>query len=827
MIKTMQNFILLVLISSLFFSCVPFSASANNEILPEQIVNTDDELINIAAQDENLTARETEMLRESVLNENVVPDGIYAFKNLGNTDRWMDVQYNQTNPGYHMQQYAFGISPSIVPDNNTSGLYKVTRVPNTNRYIIRLCINNNLTFYVDNNNEVLTKTIPSNDADVALSDTFYIVYNNGGYTIQQVTTTLFISAHQGSYSGSSDAPLSYLYATFLQAAGDNARWIIEGYQSQIPNGVYAFENIGNSENISDGSLWMDVRYDKTIPGYPIQQYKLSQSPAETFTRNSLFKVTQYEQTGKYTIRLMLNNILSFSIVSNDVITSIITNNDQSPILDDELYYIVFYNGGYAIRPTNTNTYYISAKNSTASGSTGGNYSKLTIRTMPDAQKRALWKLHQYTGTDQTGYSTTCSEDISNGIQLSQIVDIYYAFWSTITGTNKVYVSCQYYYIDYVTYYQTEQRLNIVANDLGTVVASAKYYINNQAYINYNSYNIILIEDMTDFFIQNIGYLNYMMNNNGYLYQNVFNGELSQTWKFIYVGNGYYKIISSNSGMAITVPTGYEYSNNVYLSLETYTGSDNQKWKISTTSNSNYKLKAKSSEQYAYLDLVMSVQTNNNPTINPTNNGLNIIQAAFSDDNDYKDEWHIYCLNGSSIYFYAAKFPVGVDRVSEYGMIFNYLYKMGKMYYKFENLTSTTSNDLIQNIGESLISVLRGPGGYNSNSIYIELNNSPLPNVLCSTDIVGNQSTIEDIVIFGSSYSAKSILGVINFTTAIINYGASNSIGFNSYVAESGLNDWTESFFSNYSENNSIPYSFINANTENGSLIGISVLQSAF
>lgn len=157
----------------------------------------------------------------------VVEDGVYAFRNLGNSGRWMDIRNNSCTVGGYVQQYSFdGSSPADT--YSISGLYKVSRIGSTNRYVIRLMLNNLLspTF---SGTDVKTKKISEYDTSVATADTFTITFNNGGYIIKPYNSTYAISAKDTDASGASGAPDSNLQKRTLAAAGDQARWQMERY----------------------------------------------------------------------------------------------------------------------------------------------------------------------------------------------------------------------------------------------------------------------------------------------------------------------------------------------------------------------------------------------------------------------------------------------------------------------------------------------------------------------------------------------------------------------------------------------------------------------
>ncbi len=352
------------------------------------------------------TVEESSELTYETSSRDVIPDGIYAFRNMGSTNRWMDVQGNQTTPGSHIQQYQFASSPA---DNySASGLFRVTQVGNTGRYIIRLMLDESLTFYFSSA-EVLTKKISLVDSEVAIGDTFYITYNNGGYIISSYGSGSYcICSNSTTASGAQGAPSSYLTKGTLLSAGDKARWIIEGHQTDIKDGIYALQNLGNP------SRWMDVEQNLTSPGAHLQQYAFNESPAFTYSLSGLFCITQIGHTGRYTIRLMLNQNLSLGFSDSYVVSKTIST-DDSDVSEQDTFKIVYNNGGFIIRPCSDLGYVISAQNSTASGATGAPESFLKKRLLANAGNRARWTLEGYqTYIDSGVYWFSNSVNISTG-----------------------------------------------------------------------------------------------------------------------------------------------------------------------------------------------------------------------------------------------------------------------------------------------------------------------------------------------------------------------------------------------------------------------------
>lgn len=191
---------------------------------------------------------------------NVLPDGIYSFSKNGNVNLFLKTYGNSTEADAQFVLLTYTTPPHIRYTAHAN--FKITRVPNTDRYIIRLMSNTNLTFGLSGTN-IVTKTISANDSEVSINDTFYINYYSGGYTIQNCTDGYYVC-----WSGTAN---SYVVSGSLSS---NAVWKPRGYRSYIEDGVYSFENVGNA------SLWMDTQSDSYYEGKHAQQYAYESCPIE-------------------------------------------------------------------------------------------------------------------------------------------------------------------------------------------------------------------------------------------------------------------------------------------------------------------------------------------------------------------------------------------------------------------------------------------------------------------------------------------------------------------------------------------------------------------
>ena len=798
--------------------CLPVNAMPNSSLL------SDDESI----ANDNISSEEIyeETFTDSVINQegniasisstyetydrNTIPDGIYAFKNLGNSNRWMDVQEDRTDPGYHMQQYAFS-NESPADFYKLSGLFKVTQVGQTGRYIIRLMLNTNLTFAFSGN-EVLTKQISQYDSQVSASDTFYITYDNGGYIIRPYSDSSYcISANNTTASGRDGAPDSYLSKRTLSSAGNRARWIVEGYQSNIPNGVYAFKNVGNANR------WMDVQEDKTDPGYHIQQleYKTS-SPAETFERCSLFKVTQIGSTGRYTIRLMLNNRLGFKFSSNEVITQNIDNNDAS-VSSDCTFRIAFYNGNFVIRE-NSGSYCVSAKDTMASGRDGAPDSYLSKRTISSAGSRAMWTLEKYTVTKR-GYGISEIDSMNTGD--TKIYKVY--TWSTVIGENTAYA-----YIANKDASKAEskwdefdQKLEVYAHQPGNATINITIKKGTAIVMAPFEYQI-KIRNLVE---EEVYYI-YNKDNNKYL--QIDNNDSSnnystdgaimelwgrsnadyQRWSVIHVKDGYYKIISERSLKALSVPSGKTDSSGSALVQETYNGYDRQLWKFSKTSRGSYVIRPKSAESKS-TDWCMCAGSQ----FLGITNGLNVEQKAYTNDSNYKDEWILSTSSDFDMKFIGitnekhnhveglqnAKNLLNNRNYNNIQIITGELSAFQCKYYiqnsKIFTIRSHGSSAIDHGTLKATFVKLDDDESNGNTRVRLYSHNCNMPT---SSDCIKDDDYFKnsDLVLFIGCETAYGGENANNLPSVVVQKGAKVAIGFTESIDCPSANKWVEAFYEN-------------------------------
>ncbi|MBQ7365413.1 MAG: RICIN domain-containing protein, partial [Clostridia bacterium] len=207
---------------------------------------TDPTLTEEFISSETIIGGETaELQADEIVTSSYLSDGVYAFRNIGNGNLWMDLERNNISSSAHIQQYYSETPPT--ESFSKAMLFKITRIGTTNRYVVRLMMNNLLTFDFDGTS-VKTKRIPANDAEVDINDLICITYTASGYSLRPYDSSNYICANNTTASGLAGAPDSYLIASTLSVAGNCGRWEIHQYTGTARSGFSA----GSSPNLNDG-----------------------------------------------------------------------------------------------------------------------------------------------------------------------------------------------------------------------------------------------------------------------------------------------------------------------------------------------------------------------------------------------------------------------------------------------------------------------------------------------------------------------------------------------------------------------------------------------
>ncbi|MBQ9162859.1 MAG: RICIN domain-containing protein [Clostridia bacterium] len=590
------------------------------------------------------------------------PDGIYALQSALNSQRWMDIQHNSTTPGAHVHQYAFSGSPSDI--SNQYGLFHITRVGTTDRYIIRLKYAPTLTFTYSSDGYVVTKSIPANDEEVDINDTFQFIRRDNGFRIKKYNSDKYIAVNRTTASGSAGAPESHLIACESSdfAAGDAGTWLLEGYDTPIPEGVYCFKNTWNS-------MWMDTQEGKSNLGYHIQQTDYSSVPTEDFTRRALFKVSHVSGTNRSIIRSMINNSLSFEISEGEILTKEIPNVDAN-VASADTYRIRYYQNAFIIQSCDS-TDLVAADylDDSGAGSLSGSYligSYKPIFIGPGT----TWLPYRYTGETKQGCVITYpSSWKSEGFVVNTSGSISLKTWSTVINANRPNLEITVEYGDLVTYahISNTHTMTLVANNPGRLRIETQILVGGSTdNVSYGGYaRFYIVPEEGTYYIQNVGSGRYVdvegpsLNDGAAIHEWDFRTNPQEKWIVEHVANsdGYIRLKSVYSNKYIGIdPNALSYVKQ-YAVQNNYT-----LWRIERTSSGNLTFQCK---VYQGTDAVMTVPSAS------TSNGTNLIMAAYTDNTTYRDEWvaykcnYVYYVNHYYDQGYEIRFNSTGEDISEY------------------------------------------------------------------------------------------------------------------------------------------------------------------
>ena len=153
----------------------------------------------------------------------LIEEGVYGLRNVGNDGLWMDIQYNSTKAGARVQQSVFS-SGNPVNSFSRSGLFKVNF--HNGSVTLRTMLNNELVMMADLlASTVKTAKISPSNVSVAPDARFEIIPadEEDVYYIRYAGNWV-VCANNTTASGSAGAPHSYLTIKTPEEAGDQGKW---------------------------------------------------------------------------------------------------------------------------------------------------------------------------------------------------------------------------------------------------------------------------------------------------------------------------------------------------------------------------------------------------------------------------------------------------------------------------------------------------------------------------------------------------------------------------------------------------------------------------
>ena len=165
-----------------------------------------------------------------------LPDGVYAIENVGNDNYYMSVEGGYTVAGYNMVQEKYS-SGTPLTDFSRVSLFKISRVGNTNQYVIRSMLNNRMSPMPGSDvdaNKFITGYVNTDDASV--TTTYTIMGSEGVYSIRPYGNMNVLAAPNTTASGSGNSTEAQLILTTQSAAGDRGKWKFTAYTGSTKYG---------------------------------------------------------------------------------------------------------------------------------------------------------------------------------------------------------------------------------------------------------------------------------------------------------------------------------------------------------------------------------------------------------------------------------------------------------------------------------------------------------------------------------------------------------------------------------------------------------------
>lgn len=189
----------------------------------------------------------------------VLPDGVYEIENVGNDNYYMTVENNYAVAGYRMVQQNYS-SNTPLTNFSRSSLFKVSRIGNTNQYVIRSMLNNRMSFTTGTDidiNKFSTGYINTNDSNV--NTTYTILQSGGVYTIHPYGSTSVLAAPNTTVSGENDPAAAQLILSTSSAAGNRGKWKFTAYTGNIKYGTARTQTVSMSNGLAEGkngTVWI-------------------------------------------------------------------------------------------------------------------------------------------------------------------------------------------------------------------------------------------------------------------------------------------------------------------------------------------------------------------------------------------------------------------------------------------------------------------------------------------------------------------------------------------------------------------------------------------
>ena len=540
-----------------------------------------------------------------------IPDGIYGIEsaNLG-----MNYIIGEQSVGYAKYNYMSTTSPIVM--GYALYLFSITRVPNTDRYVIRPMTNNNLGL-CESGDYYIWGDISADNNQVSENSTYNIIYDNGSYLIRSAGSGKYVCGGTSNYLSPGDSvedePLSH--------------WKFRGYRSYIEDGVYSFKNVGNS------GMWASTENDSYEAGAYIQQKAYDDCPIDSFSRGGMFKINRIGDTNQYTIRLMTNNLLAWSLENSSIVVRDLPQN-ESEIPDSMKFYIAYDADSYIIIPYTPDSLYMTTVSTTSSSD------NLTVSSSFTISNISMWKLYKYIGQSQHGIDIVNSEDfISNGAIVGETYNFKAIYWSTDLNIHDFFLALPSQYSNDATlnWNSTDKTASFTANTFINIG------INVGCYTATNGFLTIYIRDPIMFYTIKQEETVYLQNRGSEKYASVSGTLISgggDVGQYTYSDSSDLKWIVERDSNNIDYGRFKSLANGKYLGVDLTnttniyqydTRGDNTFWKIASTESGASQIISK---VYESSGKSLSIPTQS------MLDGDALICYQYTNDTDYSDEWNL-------------------------------------------------------------------------------------------------------------------------------------------------------------------------------------------
>ncbi|MBR2987044.1 MAG: RICIN domain-containing protein [Clostridia bacterium] len=562
--------------------------------------------------------------------------------------------------------------------------------------------------------------------------------------------------------------------------------------SVVPDGVYALMNVGNN------GLYMGVQQNILEPGAYVQQYAFGFSPADNFTRAGLFKIAQVGTTGRYTIRFMLNNLVTIYFDGSSVKTKTI-HYDDTQVDPSDTFTITYSTSGYTITPYGQ-SYCIASRNTTASGAAGAPSSYLIKSTLSSSGNQARWQLQKYISSDKSGVTVSASKGASsvnfasNGITKEDTYTLSLYPWSTRINVNNATAEIPTAFEGCVSLEQiafASEATNIKYSL--TAIKSGQfrlyYYLktatdsNNGIY--YGIYYVTPPFEMGTYYIRN-GATNLHVDIEGpsvsegaAIQQWTFSTALQKQWSIESAGGIYFTIKSKYSNLYIGVD-----SSDTSLVKQYSTVNDYTKWYFTERACDRYTLHCKALNITKVLAAPSDTSTS----------GANLTMVTYSNDVSYRDEWICAIYKDLSMmavkieYDNSSFFPDVVQDMNSIGYdeIYHNYFTVNNGMFEYELLERMRYSKIALVNSHGLPYAIQTTGGM--------LEKSELNAIADSCPLY-----LSDLIIYGACLTAAGGEDELNLVAATVNAGARTVIGFQDRVDVTACNMWCVMFFEYYKQ----------------------------